>query len=293
METLLVNAALAFSSLPAHGSRTQPSARVGGAPDIPLSDLRAAHAVEQVHITGGASDGLLVTWAANSTGVGAPSELEYSVKGSGVWVNATGPPGSVLSTLMDPRFPVSEGGCQGAENYTTPSCFYTSPSIHTVALPALEPSTAYEYRVGSRAFSFRTPPAPGAPRVSFGVVGDLGQTSNSSATIDGLRAAAAGGGIDVLLHAGDLSYADGNGHRWDSYGRLIEPLASALPVAHAGGNHEVSNGGENWVAYRQRYPNAHEAAGSESALWYSFEAGPAHVVVLCSYADSRPGVRAT
>jgi len=191
---------------------------------------------------------------------------------------------------MDPRFPASEGGCEGGVNYTTPACFYTSPTIHNVALPALSSAAEYEYRIGGeRTFAFRTPPAAGAERVTFGVVGDLGQTLNSTATIAGLRAAAAAGSIDTLLHAGDLSYADGNGYRWDSYGRLIEPLASVLPVAHAGGNHEVSNGGENWVAYAQRYPNNHAAVASESVLWYSFESGPAHVVVLCSYADSRAG----
>ena len=57
-----------------------------------------------------------------------------------------------------------------------------------------------------------------------------------------------------------------------------------MPTAHAGGNHEVSNGNENWLAYSRRYPNAHLDSGSASFLWYSFEAGPAHVVVLCSYA---------
>ena len=287
----------AFSAFPPntvaspHQSITRASGRVGGSPDLPLSDvkLRAVQAVEQVHISGGSADGLFVTWATNSTGVAAPSILEYTLKGSGSWSTLSGPPGTVLSTLMDPRFPAVEGGCEGSANYTTPSCFYTSPTIHNIALPALSPGEVYEYRVGGRTFEFRAPPSTSSDSVTFGVVGDLGQTLNSTATIAGLLAAAKAVTIDTLLHAGDLSYADGNGYRWDSYGRLIEPLASMLPVAHAGGNHEVSNGGENWVAYAQRYPNNHAAVASESYLWYSFESGPAHVVVLCSYADSHAG----
>ena len=43
------------------------------------------------------------------------------------------------------------------------------------------------------------------------------------------------------------------------------------------------------MGYSKRYPNAHTLAGSASFLWYSFEAGPAHVVMLCSYADFHVG----
>ena len=59
----------------------------------------------------------------------------------------------------------------------------------------------------------------------------------------------------------------------------------AWAAAHVGGNHEVSNGGENWLGYSLRYPNNHADSGSDSFLWYSFEAGPVHFIMLCSYAD--------
>ena len=70
---------------------------------------------------------------------------------------------------------------------------------------------------------------------------------------------------------------------------VYEHLWSAVPTAHVGGNHEVSNQNENWLAYSRRYPNAHYASGSASFLWYSFESGPAHVLMLCSYAAFTPG----
>ena len=81
----------------------------------------------------------------------------------------------------------------------------------------------------------------------------------------------------------------GNGYRWDSYARMGESFWSAIPVAHTGGNHEISNGGENWVGYTYRYPNPHKASHSDSPLWYSLEVGPVHLVVLCSYADFTNG----
>ena len=207
------------------------------------------------------------------------------------WSVVEGPPGEVYSTLMDPRFPKAEGGCEGGYNYTNPECYYTSAAVHTVTVHNLLPSTRYTFRCASDAknFTVTTLPAPSASRVRFGVIGDLGQTTNSSETVNALQTAAASGEIDGVLLAGDLSYADGNGHRWDSYGNLMEPLSTLVPFAHVGGNHEFSNGGENWVAYRARYPNPHLDANSSSYLWYSFVAGPAHMIMLCSYADTSPG----
>ncbi|CAK0897222.1 unnamed protein product [Prorocentrum cordatum] len=93
------------------------------------------------------------------------------------------------------------------------------------------------------------------------------------------------GAFDSAIFPGDLSYADGFGPRWDSYGRLAEPLFSQLPTAYTVGNHEMSSGMEQAVHFRWRYPALflREDSGSTSDLYYSFEAGMAHVVTLCSY----------
>jgi hypothetical protein len=266
--------------------------------DIPLSDPRLAAAAgpEQVHITGGSPDSAIVTYTTNTS---EPTEVRFRPAGTAeAWTSAAGPPGQVYSMVLDPRFPATElppgvaaasGGCQGGVNYTNPACFYTSPEIHSVTLTDLKPDTRYEYTVGtsSKSFSFKTPPAVSATSsIKLAVVGDLGQTQNSSATVDLMEAALAAGDVDLVLHAGDLSYADGNGYRWDAYGRLGEKLWSAVPTAHVGGNHEISNGGENWMGYSLRYPNEHTKSGSDSFLWYSFEAGPVHFIMLCSYADT-------
>ena len=39
----------------------------------------------------------------------------------------------------------------------------------------------------------------------------------------------------VLLHAGDMAYADCDGPRWDSYFNMIEPLAKRMPWMVAAG----------------------------------------------------------
>ena len=44
--------------------------------------------------------------------------------------------------------------------------------------------------------------------------------------------------VSLLIHAGDLSYADCEQPRWDSYAQMIEPLASTVVgrgVAGGGG----------------------------------------------------------
>ena len=208
--------------------------------DIPLSDprLRSAGGVEQVHVTGGSSDSVIVTYVTNTS---EPTAVKYAkaaeAADSSAWTAVDGPVGKVYSTLMDPRFPATEGGCQGSVNYTNPNCFYTSGEIHSVELPGLVPNTKYTYSCGSdsaQTFSFKTPPAPGASSsLKLAVVGDLGQTENSSATVDLMEAELAAGNLDLILHAGDLSYADGNGYRCASRpGSRARSRARQLAFSH-------------------------------------------------------------
>ena len=70
---------------------------------------------------------------------------------------------------------------------------YSSPLLHHTILDKLEPDTEYYYQCGdptyglSSVYSFMTAPVPGPdyPLV-LGVVADVGQTANSSATIQHL-----------------------------------------------------------------------------------------------------------
>ena len=172
-------------------SVTRPSKRMGGSPTIPLSDPRnTPRAVEQVHLTGGSSESVHVCWASHDTGL---SVVELSVDG-GPFKEVAGGYGSIYSALQDPAPYYPDPGtptCLGGANYTNPECYYTSPVLHSVELLDLRPASQYSYRVkgDSLTFGFTTPPKRGAPSIRFGVTADLGQTLNSTATVDGLLCA--------------------------------------------------------------------------------------------------------
>ncbi|KAH6558138.1 hypothetical protein KP509_1Z077500 [Ceratopteris richardii] len=106
--------------------------------------------------------------------------------------------------------------------------FYKSGYVHDVIIGPLEANTVYYYKCGgnSQEYSFKTPPplGPEVP-VMFAVAGDLGQTKWTSSTLDHIQQS----NHDVLILPGDLSYADYYQPLWDSFGRLVEPLASSRP----------------------------------------------------------------
>lgn len=93
--------------------------------------------------------------------------------------------------------------------------------------------------------------------------------------------------VDLILHAGDLAYADGFAPRWDSYGRMGQKLWANTITSYTGGNHEFSNSGENWANYKARYPNDFELAGSDSFLWYSYDAAVRSIASLVPLAHGR------
>jgi len=117
------------------------------------------------------------------------------------------------------------------------------------------------------------------------VTGDLGQTDWTRSTLEHV----AKSNYDMLILPGDLSYADFIQNLWDSFGRLVEPLASQRPWMVTQGNHEVERipliHKEPFTAYNARWHMPFEESGSNSNLFYSFDvAGGVHVIMLGSYA---------
>jgi len=141
---------------------------------------------------------------------------------------------------------------------------YTSGQLHTAYLTNLLPDTVYYYQCGdtstgdlSGILSFKTMYAKGDKRAfSFGLIGDLGATNDSIST---LTHVAMNPDLNMILHAGDLSYANCNEPLWDEYGLMIEDLASARPWMVGPGNHEIempkatSSGSELYTAFEARY----------------------------------------
>ena len=137
----------------------------------------------------------------------------------------------------------------GLQAYNNPYAIYDSPMVFTVELYGLKSKTQYFYRPagGCKVYHFTSPyrynsasdtattssvsPFP----AKIGLLADLGQTDISVASVNAIAAL----GVDYAVLVGDLSYADGYPLRWDSFGRLIEPVFAYLPLLTTGGNHEV------------------------------------------------------
>ncbi|XP_043699106.1 probable purple acid phosphatase 20 [Telopea speciosissima] len=221
---------------------------------------------QQVHISLVGSDMMRISWITEDSGT--PATVKYGTS-SGVYTwNANGTTNTYEYVL------------------------YESGEIHNVVIGPLKPDTTYFYRcglnnVGDREFTFKTPPAQFP--IKFAIVGDLGQTEWTQSTLDHI----AGSSYDMLLLPGDLSYADMYQPRWDSFGRLVEPLASQRPWMVTEGNHEVEKipaiHTHSFTSYNARWYMPYEESGSDSNLYYSFEVVGVHVLMLGSYTGFEVG----
>ncbi|XP_062197865.1 purple acid phosphatase 22-like isoform X1 [Phragmites australis] len=261
---LLVQGLTSLMFLCAHADeyvRPPPSPLVLVAHDKPASHPQQY----QVHISVVGENNMRISWVTDDRS--APSVVEYGKSPGKYTASATG----------------------GRTTYRY--FFYKSGAIHHVTIGPLEPSTAYYYRCGKAGdeFGLRTPPA--ALPIEFVVVGDLGQTGWTASTLSHIG----GADYDMLLLPGDLSYADTRQPLWDSWGRLVQPQASARPWMVTEGNHEVEAlpvvEFAPFAAYNARWRMPHEESSSPSNLYYSFDAagGAAHVAMLGSYAGFEEG----
>jgi hypothetical protein len=253
----------------------------------------AAGGPEQLWVALGATpDAVALSWLTNATG--AQSLVRWGLASGALTNKATGAAGK----------PFVCGS-------------YTSGAVHIVNVSGLPLATRIFYTVGDDATgvsserSFVTSPGARAsyPYV-FGITGDPGQTNNSNATFNHL---AANPQINSVFIPGDLSYADSDMPRWDSWGRLVDPLASTIPTMVASGNHgepparalahthplarrtpalligfatpaspaEI-DGACLYTAYQARYANM-PSTTSDGPLYYSYEVAGAHVIILASF----------
>ena len=97
-------------------------------------------------------------------------------------------------------------------------------NLHVAKMRNLKPDTRYYYQVGdgtdnwSKVFSFKTfHPDIGTSDVHplrIGSVGDMGYANNSDNTINRLSELIDNGELDMVIHNGDISYADGEFAHW-------------------------------------------------------------------------------
>lgn len=128
-------------------------------------------------------------------------------------------------------------------------------TTHRATMGGLTAGGRVRYRVGrSGAWSpVRTfAPAPAGREFTFAHLGDNGLTANSARTWEFLEARRP----DLVLIAGDLSYANGIQPVWDRWFDQIEPVAAAIPVMAAPGNHENKDSGGAAFKARMTHPGA-------------------------------------
>ena len=109
---------------------------------------------------------------------------------------------------------------------------------------------------------------------TIAAIGDL-SVDHGKHTITSLSDLAKIGKIQLLIHAGDITYADrygghtrNNSYVWVDYMNKMEPIASRVPYMTAPGNHESEF---NFTAYVNWFKMPSIESYSSSPFWYSFD----------------------
>jgi predicted phosphodiesterase len=151
--------------------------------------------------------------------------------------------------------------------------------VHVATVDGLEPRQELTYTVrgasGDRGpFTTRTAPTRSEVQriVVFGDHAVRRESARTSALVK-LRKP------DLVVIAGDLSYANGNQPIWDDYFRMHEPLFATVPVMAIPGNHET-NDGTRYAAFTSRMSHP----GKQ--IFYAFDHGNAHFLMVESEADT-------
>lgn len=227
------------------------------------------------------------------------------------WPTACLPARALLSHLVvqvywgTENVPLLPNKVPGNQTTYTFNGNYNSPYLHRAVLSGLPTDTTIYYKVGgsssgySGVMNFTSHPGYALDASGsrfFALSGDLGQTSNSADTLAHMAAAPLSK-FTAFLFPGDLSYADSNETRWDTFAQLISPYAQSLPTMPLAGNHEyeyLSGGGQTFVAFETRYvqhlPQVYPGTPQASnELYYSFKVAGMHVINLCTYIDFTEG----
>ncbi|CAE7562712.1 PAP22 [Symbiodinium microadriaticum] len=197
---------------------------------------------------------------------------------------------------------------------------YSSPLLLHAHVP-VEPAVRYRFRLASNQTAGTTPwrNLKGLPKrgdeLKVAVIGDLGQTAFSEATCRDVAKVHRSDGLDLGVLLGDLSYADTNASRWDSFQRMFDTSGCAdIPWVVLPGNHEIEPDeitGEPFLPFRSRWrtPQYREATVSAppqdawqgwltydfpsmsfdfGSSFFSLEVGCVHLLVLNPYTDASP-----
>jgi hypothetical protein len=161
-------------------------------------------------------------------------------------------------------------------------------TLYFAVMPDLPPATTLTYQVGSdRAewstqFNFTTLPLDAGtvtrPLRILGVA-DLGYDVNGKPSLDAMQRLVSSGAVDLIVHPGDVGYADADQHRWDEFMRELQPIAAVVPYMTGPGNHECI--WYNCTAYKARFRMPAAGLGAPAdALYYALHAPNASLSIV-------------
>lgn len=160
--------------------------------------------------------------------------------------------------------------------------------VHKVIATELEPGTTYSYRVGSgeeKGWSepaiFTTENDSKEPLTFINVTDSQGVTEADfarwGATLD--KAFATFPNARFIVHNGDLTEDPEDETAWDHFFGKAQKWLPRIPLMPVTGNHDEVNGQADRYTSHFNLPD-NGASGSIPGTTYSFDVGPAHIVVL-------------
>ncbi|KAG0455632.1 hypothetical protein HPP92_024924 [Vanilla planifolia] len=191
--------------------------------------------------------------------------------------------------------------------------------IHTSFLKELWPNSMYNYKLGhrlsngsyvwSQSYKFKASPYPGQDSLQKVVIfGDMGkEEADGSNEYENFQPGALNttyqlvkdlDNIDIILHIGDICYANGYISQWDQFTAQVEPITSRVPYMIGSGNHErdfpdtgsfyknKDSGGECGVLAETMF---YVPAENRANFWYSTDYGMFHFCIADTEHDWRPG----
>jgi 3',5'-cyclic AMP phosphodiesterase CpdA len=200
----------------------------------------------------------------------------------------------VWTTVEDGASEVQYGLTDYSLKATATSTYFTTPAaapykqyyVHEATLTGLSPDTVYQYKIFTNAAELdsaaaRTAKPTTATSFRFAVFGDSGDgSSNQKDVATRLMQVQP----DLVVHTGDMVYDQSTyGDFETKYFQIYKDLLQTTWLAPTMGNHDVYefNGSTAFVNVFVNPNNATNPA--ERELYYSFDYGNAHFIVLNNY----------
>ena len=157
--------------------------------------------------------------------------------------------------------------------------------VYEATLPPLARGRPASYTLGGATYEIAVPEEAPAP-LRIVALGDMGVTREAGAAVEAIAALEP----HLVLHAGDVSYAEGDPTIWEAWFELVQPVASRVPWVPAIGNHEADIAGlstdeasavnpAEQAFFKQRFPVP------SGRFYHSFDVGGVHVVALDTFSE--------